>query len=95
MDFGQLKSIWVSEGPGQPMQSLSHCQAHQGLGLEGDRYSKNQGFWQTVKKPRLTIRDVSLIQFSAIQMTSFTEADTRRNLVIECERPLIDLVGVA
>lgn len=62
-------------------------------GLVGDRYYHGSGFWQNLAKPRITIRDVSIIRAKDIVDSGFSEAETRRNIVVSTEASLLSLIG--
>lgn len=91
--IGLVKSILIAAKAGEPMIKISEVMAHQGKGLEGDRYANNSGFWQTRSKVRESIRDVSFIRSFDIENSGFTEAETRRNIVIHTEINLLSLIG--
>ncbi len=88
-----VKSIYICPEKGAPMEKLDQVRAIPGLGLEGDRYTKGEGFWQTVKNPRSAFRHISLILYSDIENSGFEENETRRNLVISGEINLAELIG--
>lgn len=90
---GTVKSIFISSSAGEPMQKVNSVRALKGQGLEGDRYAKQMGFWQKVTKPRDIIKHVSIIRAQDIQNSGFTEAETRRNIVVTTDINLIDLIG--
>ncbi len=90
--LGKLHAIYISPEAGMPMTSLSNVQTIKGKGLAGDRYAKEIGFWQKVSKPRSTIRDVSLVNLNDIVHSGFTQAETRRNLVMTNEENLTVLI---
>ena len=75
------------------MIQVFQVNALENLGFEGDRYAKKIGFWQTVPKPRETARDVTFINEADIRDSGFTEAETRRNIVIENKVDLLLLIG--
>lgn len=88
-----VKSIYICEQAGQPMVSVSQVHALAGQGLEGDRYCEKIGFWQTVSRPKNNIREVTLINELDIHGSGFTEAETRRNIVVTGRSDLISLIG--
>lgn len=90
--FGIVKSIYKASNAGDQMQSLAEVQAIKGQGLAGDRYAMNTGFWQTLTKPRITVREVSFISASDIEGTAFSEAETRRNIVVLTDYKLVELI---
>lgn len=91
--IGHVHSIYIAASAGQVMTKVSQVDATVGKGLEGDRYGLKVGFWQTVSKAREKIRDVSFIRASDIENSGFTEAETRRNIVIQTEIDLVSLLG--
>lgn len=92
--FGFVHSIYISAAAGEPMQKVPKIFAIRGKGLDGDRYASQTGFWQTASKHRETIRDVSLIRSSAIENSGFTEAETRRNIILQSDIDLVSLINI-
>lgn len=90
---GFVRSIYISATAGGPMLKVSEVLATIDKGLEGDRYASKTGFWQTIRNARKTIRDVSFVKASDIDSSGFTEAETRRNIVIQTEINLVTLIG--
>jgi len=90
--IGFVKSIFIAAEAGLPMQKVIQVSAEESKGLVGDRYAAQLGFWQTVKQPRKTIRDVSLIRASDIDGSGFSESETRRNIVIQTDFNLLQLI---
>lgn len=91
--FGFVGSIYITATAGEPMSKVPEVLAVAGRGLEGDRYASKTGFWQTASKARQTIRDVSLVRASDIEISDFTEAETRRNIIVHTELNLVSLIG--
>ncbi len=91
--FGKIKMIFICPKAGEKMIQVTSAKTLKHLGLEGDRYASNVGFWQTLPKPRETIRDVSLINEADIHDSGFTEAETRRNIIVENKIDLTSLIG--
>ena len=91
--FGTVRSIYIALAAGEPMKKVRQIEAMEGLGLKGDRYASKNGFWQTLPKPRETIRDVSFIRASDIENSGFSEAETRRNIVVQTDQSLLDLIN--
>lgn len=75
------------------MTGLASVRTKKDFGIEGDRYCDGSGFWQTVVKPRKTIRDVSIIRASDILNSGFSETETRRNIILETDLNLNDLLS--
>ncbi len=92
-----VKQIYISPAQGAEMCRVSQVNALVGLGLEGDRYAQGLGFWQTVKKPRNTIRHVSLISQEDIDAVyqecgiDYGGFVSRRNLILSgfCDLPIL------
>ena len=91
--LGIVKSIFICPMAGEPMVNVPKVIALQEKGLEGDRYSNKTGFWQKTKNPRPIIRDVSIINFNDIANSPFTEAETRRNIIVDTQIKLTELIG--
>lgn len=82
--MASVVAIFTCRAKGLPMQESVSVKAFEGLGLENDRYALRTGAYpSTGSLPR----DVSLISLEAIHEanrvsgTSFTMAETRRNIV--------------
>lgn len=84
----RVGQIYIASKAGEPMRSVEWVNAFAFLGLEGDRYYEEEGFWQNVKNPRITARDVTLISEEAIIAArrdfgqDYSAVMTRRNLII-------------
>lgn len=95
----RVSQIYIARQAEVPMERVLHVRALQGIGLEGDRYAKGEGFYQTVPNPKQKIRDVSLISQQAIDAaneefgTTWDGAKSRRNIVVDGEVDLVDLEG--
>ena len=88
-----VKSIYICPRAGQNMTEVAEVMSLKNLGLSGDRYALNKGFWQTVPKPREAVRDVSFINEDDVTSSGFTEAETRRNIVVKGKIDLVSLIG--
>jgi|GEM_PF-268129 len=97
-------AIFTAADKGRPMQESDSIAALAGIGLEGDRYAKKTGAYSGTKRIPDTDRQVSLISRAGIHEVNakliaegkqtFTEAETRRNIVIEIDPDqLNNLVG--
>lgn len=92
-----VSAIYISPNMGEPMQLLDRVIAIAGVGLQGDRYAKRKGAFNSrphsKKEPRIpdTDRQVTLITLQQIKIANLilkskgvdpiTEDETRRNLV--------------
>ncbi len=91
---GSVVSIYIADGPGTEMLSVTEADAVPGKGLAGDRYFNNTG---TFSKPQPD-REVTLIEAEAVD--GFREeagidygyGDARRNVVTRGV-PLNHLIG--
>ena len=98
----QIHSIYIAARAGELMVQPARAEIIAGEGIVGDRYAHGRGAFS---KSKLKIRHISLIALSGIenangqlcakQQPPFSEADTRRNLVIQgiSEEELNRLVG--
>lgn len=100
-EVARVTGIYICPVAGAPMQMVDHVQVVEDLGIVGDRYAKQIGFWQTLKNPRPAIRHVSFISQEDIDAaneefgTAFTAAETRRNILIKgYGRDLRELIDV-
>lgn len=94
----KVAQIYIAREAGAPMERLTHVQANPG-GLEGNAYTRREGFYQTVANPKQKIRDVSLISQQAIDAanaefgTTWDGPKSRRNLIVNGEVDLLELEG--
>ena len=51
----RLTAIYISVSAGQPMQSVNSVSAIAGKGLDGDRYARQKGFYQSVDSCEVTM----------------------------------------
>jgi MOSC domain-containing protein YiiM len=91
---GTIESINIADGAKEPMRAIAEVHAIPGVGLEGDRYARQQG---TFFKPEPDY-ELTLIEAEAIEALSrdygiqLAPRDARRNLVTR-DVPLNHLVG--
>lgn len=76
---GRVTHIFVAPRRRAPMKSMPAVNAVQGRGLEGDRYCYGAGSYNA---SNVGSRQVSLINGLFFDDTSFTPAESRRNLVV-------------
>ena len=77
---GNVVAIFVCPKAGDPMQSVEDAVALAGSGLAGDRYSIGYGSFNKGRKGK---RQVTLINAIFFEGSSFTYAESRRNIVVE------------
>ena len=77
MPNGTVVGICIAAVRGEPMQSLEQVMAIAGEGLAGDRYSRGEGSFNKGKQGQ---RQVTLINAIFFPGTTFTHAETRRNI---------------
>ena len=83
---GIVKAIFITKKAGNPMEQVGSAKALEKAGIEGDRYSKNEGFY--VKTER-KVRDLTLITVEDIETSNkeldqkFGPIETRRNILTE------------
>lgn len=82
-------AISIARNAGEPLVPVQVVMALEGRGLEGDRYSHGEG---SFNKGRLGARQVTLINAMFVRGTTFTFAETRRNIATRGVE-LMDLVG--
>lgn len=78
MANGTVRAIFIAPEAGAPMEQVAEVQAHAGRGLEGDRYCAARG---SFNKDREGTRQVTLINGVFFEATSFSFAESRRNVV--------------
>ncbi len=92
---GTVERIHIAPAEGAPMQSLETVEAVAGVGLTGDRYAKQAGFWPDGGEES---RNVTLIEAEEIEGLAtgsgihLAPGESRRNLTTRGIR-LNDLVG--
>jgi MOSC domain-containing protein YiiM len=97
---GAVEHIHIAPDAGSPMQSLHAVEAVAGVGLTGDRYARQEGFWKggVRKDGGEESRDVTLIEAEEIERLSresgiaLAPGESRRNLTTRGIR-LNELVG--
>ena len=93
---GTVEHIHIAEVAGAPMRSLDSVEAEAGVGLIGDRYARQAGFWRDTTKEES--RDLTLIEAEEIEQLALdfdirlAPGASRRNVTTRGIR-LNDLVG--
>lgn len=83
---GTVKAIFITGKAGNPMEQVDSAKALEKAGLEGDRYSKNEGFFVKTEEK---VRDLTLISVEGIETSNegldqkFDPIETRRNILTE------------
>ena len=95
--MGRVKSIYICESAGLPMQSISRAELVAGKGIVGDRYYNETGTFSAklAGKPskEATLVEIENIdEFNSAYSHEFAGPDFRRNIVTSGVR-LNDLVG--
>jgi MOSC domain-containing protein YiiM len=91
---GRVEHIHIAPEAGAPMQSLESVEAVAHVGLTGDRYAREAGFWPEDGESR----DVTLIEAEEVERLAgeagirLSPGDSRRNLTTRGIR-LNELVG--
>ncbi len=88
---GELRSIFVAPKRGAPILSMESVEAHEGRGLEGDRYTRVANKWSDHHQVTL-IESEHIEAFARATKLAHGLGDSRRNLVTRGVR-LNDLVG--
>lgn len=98
-----VHAIYIAPSAGAPMQQLTQAELIAGTGIRGDRYAQGNGAFSKAAPPKT--RHITLIAKSGIEAANqllelnhypqFSEAQTRRNIVISGVTPevLNSLVG--
>lgn len=86
---GKVVAISIARNAGEPLESITYARAIEGAGLEGDRYARGEG---SFNKGRQGVRQVTLINAMFFAGTSFSFAESRRNIATEGVE-LMDLIG--
>lgn len=98
-----IHAIYIAQAAGAPMQQIIQAELRAGHGIQGDRYAQGIGAFSNTTPPK--IRHITLIAQTGIALANhllennqnpqFTEAQTRRNIILSEISPkeLTDLVG--
>lgn len=89
MSNGTVIAICISPTAGGQLQNIESVVALAGKGLEGDRYCSGEG---SFNKGNVGKRQVTLMNAQFFEGTSFSFADSRRNIFTEGVE-LMDLIG--
>lgn len=105
----RISGIQTASAKGAPMEARSSVLVVADVGIEDDRYATGTGAYSKSRRQnvppelgqvRSVIRDVSFIARGAIQAANegvaepFTFVDTRRNVELDTDEDLRDLIGV-
>ena len=74
---GRLESIHVSDGAAAPMRALERAILHAGVGIEGDRYATDAGYWSDHPAGD---RNLTLVAGEVIDELGLPAGASRRNL---------------
>jgi len=74
---GRLESIHVSDGAAAPMRALERATLHAGVGIEGDRYATDAGYWSDHPAGD---RNLTLVAAEVIDELGLPAGASRRNL---------------
>jgi MOSC domain-containing protein YiiM len=100
--MGKVTGLFTCPDQGQPMISHEMVSVIAGKGIIGDRYYLERGFYTPIRPG--TVRQITIISAEAIRLgnarlaamgqQAYEPAQTRRNVVIECDPELLNgLVG--
>jgi MOSC domain-containing protein YiiM len=95
MKDGEILSIYIRPGEGQPMRAMDQVRAVPGRGLEGDHYYYSSATTDTTQD---SSREVTLIELETLQAAkrdyelNLELGESRRNLITR-NVPLNHLVG--
>lgn len=83
---GTVAGIYIAPSAGKPMQLLEQVKALKGAGLEGDRYSRGDGYYSGRSMPdggrQITLVETEVLEWLQGQMEmSFRPEESRRNLL--------------
>jgi MOSC domain-containing protein YiiM len=83
---GTVEGIFITNGAGQPMSSLTEANAVAGEGLSGDRYANKTGYYSS-KPLEGGGRELTLLEAEVLE-SLWTEHDIRLE-PIECRRNVV------
>jgi ADP-ribose pyrophosphatase YjhB (NUDIX family) len=86
--LGFIEHIHVARSAGAPMIRLESADAFAGRGLDGDRYSRREGYWRDGR----VSRDLTLVEAEVVESLGLQPGAARRNLTTRHVR-LNELVG--
>jgi len=81
-DSGTLEAIFIAPSAGQPMQSVESVMAQEDMGLEGDRYYLEQGFWKATDACQVTLITTTDLERAEVRLRRVLPGHHRRNLVV-------------
>jgi MOSC domain-containing protein YiiM len=92
-----VEGIFVTDGAGRPMRSLTEAVGVVGRGLAGDRYHEQKGYYSSRPLPgggrELTLIEAEVLESLASEHgISLTPIECRRNVVTR-GIPLLELIG--
>jgi hypothetical protein len=89
LSYPRVSAIFISSEAGKPMQEIKEVEAQEGKGLSEDRYCLGQGSFSKEDPGR---RQVTLISALFFKDSTFSYADSRRNIITEGIE-LMELIG--
>ena len=92
---GKVTSLHLTERASQPMQSVEHLKLIAGVGIEGDRYSNEQGYYSDRPEPgrQITLFEIETLEALKRDHDVVLEANEHRRNVTVTNTPLNHLVG--
>jgi MOSC domain len=83
-----LAAIYICPAAGQPLQTVASIDAISDVGLQGDRYATQSGFWQATDACQITLISVQDLRRASKRASRELQAKLasghhRRNLVIQ------------
>ena len=91
-----MTSLHLTERASLPMQSVEHLKLIAGVGIEGDRYSNEQGYYSDRPEPgrQITLFEIETLEALKRDHDVVLEANEHRRNITVTNTPLNHLVGL-
>lgn len=93
---GKITSLHLTQRASQPMQSVEQLKLIAGVGIEGDRYSNEQGYYSDRPEPgrQITLFEIETLEALKRDHDVVLEANEHRRNITVTNTPLNHLVGL-
>ncbi len=93
---GKITSLHLTQRASQPMQSVEQLKLIAGVGIEGDRYSSEQGYYSDRPEPgrQITLFEIETLEALKRDHDVVLDANEHRRNITVTNTPLNHLVGL-
>ncbi len=93
---GKITSLHLTQRASQPMQSVEQLKLIAGVGIEGDRYSNEQGYYSDRPEPgrQITLFEIETLEALKRDHDVVLDANEHRRNITVTNTPLNHLVGL-